>query len=156
MRTDVMRTRRRDAIRESWRLRAEIHTPRDGWHQRGACYRCTGAITVDLCEQDCPLMVRLDCLAAAIIEERHVAIADRFGIRGGLPAKARTTPYVPVPAECGTEPGYKAHRRRNETTCADCRRAHNAYVAALDAKAGRRDHRRKPRPSGSQLALTGT
>ena len=33
--------------------------------------------------------------------------------------KARTK----APAECGTEAGYKRHRRLGEETCADCRRA---------------------------------
>jgi hypothetical protein len=33
--------------------------------------------------------------------------------------KTRTS----APAECGTEAGYKRHRRLDEETCADCRRA---------------------------------
>jgi hypothetical protein len=29
-------------------------------------------------------------------------------------------------AQCGTDSGYHAHRRRGEATCADCRAAHSA------------------------------
>ena len=29
--------------------------------------------------------------------------------------------------QCGTQSGYMAHRRRKEPTCAECRRAVNAY-----------------------------
>ena len=32
-------------------------------------------------------------------------------------------PRTSAPAECGTEAGYKRHRRLDEETCADCRRA---------------------------------
>lgn len=76
----------------------------------------------------CP--VEDDCLDAA----DHTG--ERYGIWGGLtrdihtgessrmgpgPAKAVSTPDP----RCGTESGYAAHRRRNETPCDACINANN-------------------------------
>lgn len=40
-------------------------------------------------------------------------------------AKAARPRRRPGTAECGTEPGYQAHKHRKEKPCADCSRAHS-------------------------------
>ncbi len=40
-------------------------------------------------------------------------------------AKATRPRRRPGTAECGTEPGYQAHKHRKEKPCADCARAHS-------------------------------
>jgi len=123
---------KREAVWESWRLRAEIHQPAPGWHRSALCAtaphiefngRAATETALALCEQ-CD--ARLDCLAATIHEERHTGIKLRRGVRGGLPATARVTPHVREQPKCGTDAGYSAHWRNGEDACPACKEAHAA------------------------------
>lgn len=39
--------------------------------------------------------------------------------------------------ECGTPAGYRAHQRRDEKPCLECKRAWRRYIQAYRAKKGR-------------------
>ena len=78
----------------------------------------------------CPVLA--ECLADAA--------DDEYGYRAGLTPEERARPRRPQIGGrrpvygCGTVPGYKQHRRRNETPCDPCRLAHNAYYNAAKAR----------------------
>lgn len=74
----------------------------------------------------CP--VEDECLTAANTQR------ERYGVWGGLgrdahtgqPTGARGPKKPPTPDHrCGTDPGYSAHRRRNENPCPPCLEAGN-------------------------------
>ena len=77
----------------------------------------------------CP--IALECLRAA------EARGERWGVWGGvdLETKYRADhsgdcgPRKREPARCGTESGYKAHRRVYAQPCAPCREAHCIYMS---------------------------
>lgn len=84
----------------------------------------------------CPIIV--DCLEHALTQ------SEGFGVWGGCTAKERTKIALiggyPAPvlgstreretaAQCGTDSGSKAHHRRGEKPCGDCREAHRVYKA---------------------------
>lgn len=143
---------------ESWQLRtradAPIVTDRN-WLDKAACqghptewwYPPPGDNTYrhakPICAR-CP--ARTECLNTAMTLEQGLWIRYRFGMWGGLsphqramkdPTRARRGPIGdgrPVPV-CGTESGYQAHRRRNETACDACRAAHAATIADYRATA---------------------
>jgi hypothetical protein len=81
--------------------------------------------------------VKTECLDTAMTVEHGNAAAGRHGIWGGLlpheraelarPSKKR---YRVKPIPHGTNAGYEAHRRREETPCAECRAAHSRSNAA--------------------------
>lgn len=76
----------------------------------------------------CP--VRQECLDYALITR------ERFGVWGGHTVKERNKlirelgvgQQPGVPAECGNDAGYNAHRRAGEPTCQPCRDAHARRV----------------------------
>lgn len=86
---------------------------------------------------ECP--VQADCLDYAI------RTGQKYGIWGGTSEKQRRQlrrGLIPVggqpkPIQHGTVAGYKAHRRRGEDACDECRRANAAYN--LDREAARRE-----------------
>lgn len=70
----------------------------------------------------CP--VRAECLTEALATE---SAPHRFGVRGGMTPRERDTKarrrQIRRVAPCGTEAGYKRHRRNNEDACWPCREA---------------------------------
>lgn len=104
------------------------------WRQRGACVGVdpalffpdigdTGRHAKAVCAG---CVVRVECLNHAL-EHR-----EDEGIWGGLSRierRALPRPRRRPVAECGTEAGYRGHRRRGEDACRSCREAHTAYVS---------------------------
>lgn len=105
------------------------------WLERRACvgvptklfYREQGSnatVAKAICAS-CP--VTAECLAYALTNR------EKAGIWGGLSERERRALPKPArppqvsPAECGTDSGYRAHRRRGEDACRRCREAHAAY-----------------------------
>lgn len=81
------------------------------------------AIAKTICA-GCP--VKTECLTYAI-EERI-----GYGIWGGLDVDERQAispgrRRFPQPIQHGTNGGSRAHRRRGETPCAECKQAHALY-----------------------------
>ena len=83
----------------------------------------------------CP--VKSDCLEAALREPMTT------GIWGGTTTnerRGRQKPLRPYVAKCGTDSGYRRHRNRKETPCADCREAHAVAARVYNySKAVQRD-----------------
>jgi hypothetical protein len=77
--------RRRKAREHAWALRVEINTPRRGWWEHAACH---GTNIERLNPDDCATCpVRIDCLAAARLEEQDYYYT--YYVRGGFHAAAR-------------------------------------------------------------------
>lgn len=73
----------------------------------------------DVCA-DCP--IKAACL--------DFALTNRIGhgiYAGTTGAQRASTPARGEP-KCGTDAGYQAHNRRDETACKDCKRAHTKAV----------------------------
>jgi hypothetical protein len=71
--------------------------------------------------------VREPCLADALDR------GDRMGVRGGfnledMPKQKRGPKFQPIAH--GTERGYKAHYRRGEKACDECRESYNRLAQA--------------------------
>ena len=50
-----------------------------------------------------------------------------------------SSPKRPGPAECGTDAGYRRHRRSGEKPCDECKRGHAEAEAAWQARRRRRE-----------------
>lgn len=82
------------------------------------------AVTAKAYCASCP--VTAECLS-------HALLNREAGVWGGKSERQRRgirkppRPPQVAPAECGTDSGYRAHRRRGEDACRRCREAHAAY-----------------------------
>ncbi len=56
-------------------------------------------------------------------------------------------------AECGTDAGYQAHRKRNEDACPDCRKAKAAYTAQIRDRYPRHRSKQLVRQEARRRAL---
>ncbi len=93
----------------------------DWWHPDASDVQ-TRRLAVAICHA-CPVVA--DCLAYALADE-----GELHGIWGGLTAAQRQTharggdptPHSPT-ERCGSEPGYRRHRRHHEAACGPCKAA---------------------------------
>ncbi len=95
----------------------------------------------------CP--VREQCLTTTLDAEGGTSARMRFGIVAALNgaeryelATANRVSKPPgrtgrPPAECGTEPAYQRHLKKNEPVDEACRAAHNAHAAKYRSRARR-------------------
>ena len=76
----------------------------------------------------CPMM--LPCYAVAVKN------GEMHGVWGGVDFSQpkRTRGYVRGPGGCGTDAGYKAHKRNKEDACQPCKTAHNQYDKVYEAR----------------------
>lgn len=80
------------------------------------------AAAITIC-QTCP--TRPDCYTVAVARNETCGVWG--GVDFGHPRRVLGLPRVA--AKCGTDSGYKSHRDRGETACAECRAAHVRYNA---------------------------
>jgi hypothetical protein len=147
--TPVIVTLRRAAVDQSMLLRVDAgRQPASGWTDRKHCrdrpiewWFETPAAGAAICRR-CP--VRLDCLAATLASEDALAL-DYIAGYIAIPANTRRTwlrARRRPRAECGTEGGYRRHRRLDEDACDACKAG---WAAA--------EQRRCKRRAGRKLAF---
>jgi len=78
--------------------------------------------------------------------EQALARGERWGVWGGHDIESEyrrehtnPAPRKRQPAQCGTESGYKAHRRVHQPACGPCKQAHT--VAASERREALREAR---------------
>jgi hypothetical protein len=136
-----MKRARAEALRESWSLRHAYAPDPVHWCDLAPCRGQLELFYADdasamLCD-GCP--VRPACLRATLAAEHDLPADCLFGVAGGMTAVERACvvprpqpPVTPAPVVlCGTNPGYRRHRRRGEWPCSPCRKAHAAYQLSL-------------------------
>ena len=110
----------------------EFYELSEGETARARLYAAT--VIEENCKR-CPVLT--DCLSDALNREDGLGAPYRYGIQGGLTPQQRAVRAraLAKPINHGTTGGYKAHRRRGEPACADCKRARVIRAAELRAAA---------------------
>ena len=116
------------------------------WQDRGACRGVDPDVFFPGPKQnarqakkicaECDADVRAECLAYALDNEPMgvwggMSPRERMAVRNGRPIPVRRQP-----PPCGTESGYKRHRRLGEPDCPTCRLAANAIKRERKAAQG--------------------